>query len=260
MTDPILITGGTGTLGRAVTQLLLDGGHEVRVLSRHGGAVGPAPRSTPFAVDLRSGIGLDRAVAGAGVIVHCASGVTGGDLEATGTLIRAAQRAGVPHLVYISIVGVDRIDYGYYRTKLAAERAIEESGLLWSLLRTTQFHDLILMACRTLARLPVMPVPARTSFQPLDASEVAARLVEIALGAPAGRVPVMGGPEMRTAEDLAHAYLRASGRHRRVFPVRLPGAALAGFRRGDHLAPGAAVGRITFEQFLQTRLGPDPGR
>lgn len=259
MTDPVLVTGGTGTLGRAVTRLLVDAGHEVRVLSRHGTAVGPAPRSTPFAVDLRSGIDLDQAVAGAGVIVHCASGVTGGDLEATGILIQAARRAGRPHLVYISIVGVDRIEYGYYQTKLACERAIEESGLPWSLLRTTQFHDLILTGCAALARVPlVMPVPAQTSFQPIDVREVALRLVEIALGEPSGRVPIMGGPAVRPAEDLARAYLQATGRSRRLLPIRLPGAALAGFRRGDHLAPDAAVGRVTFEQFLEARFAPAP--
>ncbi len=170
-------------------------------------------------------------------------------------LIEAARRAGRPHLAYISIVGIDRMPFAYYKSKLAAEGQVESSGLPWTVLRATQFHDLILRGCQALARLPVMPVPARTSFQPIDASEVAGRLAELAVGPAAGRVPDMGGPEVRGFAELARSYLAASGRHRPVLPVRLPGAVSASFRRGDHLTPDHAVGRKTFEQFLSERLG-----
>src|SRR5262249_60932548 len=93
----------------------------------------------------------------------------------------AAPRAGAPPLVYISIVGLDLCPHGYYRTKLRTERLISQSGLPWTVLRTTQFHDLILLACTTLARPPVMLVPAGTSFQPLDVTEVAERLAGLAV-------------------------------------------------------------------------------
>jgi len=128
---------------------------------------------------------------------------------------------------------------GYYRSKLETERLIAGSGLPWTVLRATQFHDLIARGCAALARLPVLPVPAATSFQPVDAGEVAARLAELAAEAPAGRVPDMAGPQVRTAAD-----------HRRVQPVGLPGRAAAALRRGDNLAPGRACGRVTFEEFL----------
>ncbi|CCK31520.1 hypothetical protein BN159_7141 [Streptomyces davaonensis JCM 4913] len=66
----ILVTGGTGTLGRLVAERLRADGHEVRVLSRH---------AQPYAVDLRAGgAGLDAAVSGVEVIVHCASSPRGG--------------------------------------------------------------------------------------------------------------------------------------------------------------------------------------
>jgi uncharacterized protein YbjT (DUF2867 family) len=87
---------------------------------------------------------------------------------------------------------------------------------------------------------------------------VAGRLAELATGPAAGRVPDMGGPEVRAAADLARSYLEASGRHRRVLPVRLPGAAFAGYRRGGHLAPEHAVGRVTFTEFLAGRFGSEP--
>ncbi|MBX9361259.1 SDR family oxidoreductase [Streptomyces sp. WAC04114] len=241
----ILVTGGTGTLGRLLTERLRAEGHEVRVLSRH---------SQPYAVDLREGTGLAAAVAGVDTIVHCATSPRGGDERAARNLIEAARQAGVPHLVYISIVGVDRVPFGYYRTKLAVERLIEESGLGWSVLRTTQFHDLVLRLLQGLAKLPVLLLPAGVADQPIEAAEVAARLAEIATGEPTGRVPDMGGPEVRTFPELAQAYLRASGRRRPMLNVRLAGTAYHGFRAGGHLAPERAVGKVTFEQFLASRF------
>jgi uncharacterized protein YbjT (DUF2867 family) len=252
---PILVTGGTGTLGRVVVQRLTDQGRQVRVLSRRPPS---AERGTAawFTGDLRAGRGIDAAVAGADVIVHCATGR--GDIGSARHLIDAARRAGRPHLVYISIVGVDRVPVGYYKSKLAVEQQVESSGLRWTVLRATQFHQLILRGCELLARLGVLPVPSGTAFQPIEAGEVAGRLAELATGPAAGRVPDVGGPEVRAAADLARSYLEACGRDRRVLPVRLPGAAFAGYRRGDHLAPEHAVGRITFAEFLAERFG-DPG-
>jgi uncharacterized protein YbjT (DUF2867 family) len=187
------------------------------------------------------------------VIVHCATGL--GDAGATRHLIESARRAGSPHLAYISIVGVDRIPIGYYKSKLQAEGLVENSGLPWTVLRATQFHQLILRGCQALARLPVMLVPVGTAFQPVDAREVASRLAGIATGSAAGRVPDIGGPEVRDAADLARTYLEAHGRHRPVRPVRLPGAVASGYRRGAHLAPDHATGRVTFTEFLAERSG-----
>ncbi|MEU9173622.1 NAD(P)H-binding protein [Streptomyces sp. NPDC048420] len=243
----ILVTGGTGTLGRLVTERLRADGHEVRVLSRH------SPR---YAVDLREGgPALDAAVAGVGAIVHCATTQRGGDERSARNLLDAARRAGVPHLVYISIVGVDRVPFPYYRTKLDVERMIEESGVGWTILRATQFHDLLVMMFRGLARLPVVFVPAGVQDQPIEVAEVAERLAELAVEAPAGRVADMGGPEVRTLADLARSYLRAAGRKRAVVSVRLFGKAYRAFRAGGHLAPEQAVGKGTFEEYLRVGGG-----
>ncbi|MFE7856972.1 SDR family oxidoreductase [Streptomyces sp. NPDC057403] len=243
----ILVTGGTGTLGRLVTERLRADGHEVRVLSR---------RTPPYAVDLREGgAGLDAAVDGVDTIVHCASTQTGGDEKAAAHLIAAARRTGVRHLVYISIVGVDRVPFPYYRAKLAVEKAVEESGLGWTVLRATQFHDLPVMLFRTLARLPVLLLPARVADQPIEVAEVADRLAELAQGEPAGRVEDMGGPQIRTLESLARSYLKATGRRRAVLQVPLFGKAYRAFREGGHLTSQHAVGKGTFEDYL-ARLRP----
>ncbi|MFD3415084.1 SDR family oxidoreductase [Streptomyces cyaneofuscatus] len=240
----ILVTGATGTLGRQVAERLRTEGADVRGLSR---------RSPTYAVDLRDGKGLDAAVDGVDTIVHCASSPRGGDDRAAGCLIEAAQRAGVPHLVYISIVGADRVPLRYYTAKRQVERMIEDSGVGATIQRTTQFHDLVLSVVSGAAKLPVLPVPAGVSVQPVDSGEVADRLAALALGAPAGRVPDLGGPEVREFSGLAGAYLRATGRRRRVVPVRLAGKAYAGFRSGGHLSPEHAVGTVTFEEFLARR-------
>ncbi len=242
----ILVTGGTGTLGRHVVERLRADGHEVRVLSRH---------ARPYAVDLREGgSALDAAVTGVDTIVHCATSPRGGDEKASRNLIEAAERAGVGHLVYISIVGVDRVPFGYYKSKLAVERLIEGSGIGWTVLRATQFHDLVLTVLQGMAKLPVILLPARVKDQPIDVTEVAERLAELAEGEPAGRVDDMGGPEVRTFESLARAYLKAAGRRRAVVKVPLRGAAYEGFRAGGHLAPERAVGKRTFDEVLATRF------
>lgn len=243
----MLVTGGTGTLGRLVTERLRADGHEVRVLSRH---------AQPYAVDLRKGgPGLDTAMAGVDTVVHCASSPNGGDEDAARHLIAAARGAGVRHLVYISIVGVDRVPFGYYRSKLAVERLVEESGLGWTVLRATQFHDLPARMLGALAKLPVVLLPARVKDQPIEVAEVADRLAGLAEGEPAGRVTDMGGPEVRTFDSLARAYLKATGRRRLVMSVPLWGRAYRAFRSGGHLAPEHAVGKGTFEEYLDRRSG-----
>ncbi|MGQ0838697.1 SDR family oxidoreductase [Actinokineospora sp.] len=240
MSNPILVTGGTGTLGRVVARTLTDACRAVRVLSRTGEPPG----------DLLTGAGVGTALSEVDTVVHCATTLGRKDVEATATLIAAAKRAGVTHLVYISIVGIDRVPLPYYRAKLAAERLIEDSGLPWTVLRTTQFHDLIARLWSVQRYSPVLCYPSGVSFQPVDTGTVAARLAALAAGPPAGRVADLGGPRVLTARDSARAYLRATGRRRLLVPFRVPGATFAAYRRGEHLAPEHADGQVDFETFL----------
>ncbi len=261
MSSTILVTGGTGTLGRLVVPRLRDAGGKVRVLSRRAREAADGVEFTTG--DLDTGEGIDAAVAGAEVIVHCA-GSQKGDGDKARTLVRAASRAGAPHLVNISVVGADRIPvtsradramFGYFGAKLDAERVIAGSGLPWTTLRATQFYDLLLMVARPMARLPVIPVPAGVKFQPVDAGEVAARLAELALGPPAGLVPDLAGPRVYPMAELLRGYLRAAGRRRPLVPFWLPGQAARAVRAGANLAPDRAVGHRTWEDFLTERVG-----
>ncbi|QFU87915.1 SDR family oxidoreductase [Amycolatopsis sp. YIM 10] len=255
--SPIVVTGGTGQLGRQVVRALLDAGREAVVLSRRERPVADGSRFV--AVDLRTGAGLGEALSGVDTVVHCASTLTGGDEQAAEKLFGAAKRAGVAHLVNVSIVGVDRIPLPYYKTKLAVERQLEASGLGYTTLRATQFHDLIQFFFAILGRSPVVPVPS-IRFQPVDTRDVAVRLAELALAEPAGRVPDFGGPEVRDAKSLARAYFTATGRRRLLVPLRMPGQVMAGFRRGENLVGDRFDGRITFEEFLAERATRRPSR
>ncbi|MEU4766230.1 NAD(P)H-binding protein [Actinosynnema sp. NPDC023794] len=253
MTDPVLVTGATGRLGRALVPRLLSAGRDVRLLSRRP----PAGRDARYGWvngDLLSGDGLDAAVTGVGAVIHCATSTGRADVDGMRRLLRAAERAGGPHLIYVSVVGVDRVDLSYYRAKLACEQLLERSGLPWTIQRATQFHDLITWMCARMRWLPAVVVPARVDFQPIDVRDVADRLALLAGGAPAGRAPDMGGPEIRTAVDLARAYTRTAGHHRPVVRIPIPGRAMRGYREGGHLAPQHAVGKITFADYLAEAL------
>lgn len=248
MANSILVTGGTGTLGRAVVDRLVGGDDDVRVLSRRRAS--GRTRYDWAQGDLRTGAGLAEAVIGVDVIIHCATSNGRADVAATRHLIHSARSHGRPHIVYVSIAGSDRIPLAYYRAKQECERLVEASGLPWTILRATQFHDLIATLFAAQRRLPGVVVPAGISFQPIDVRDVADSLAEIAGQAPAGRAPDIGGPEIRTADDLARTYCRATGRRRAVLPVFLPGEIFRGYRQGRHLVAENAVGRTTFDEFL----------
>ncbi len=260
MRSCILVTGGTGTLGRHVVRRLRDAGRDVRVLSRRTHEAGGGIEYVTG--DLLKDEGIQAAVDGAGIIVHCA-GSSKGDDEATRNLVRAASRAGAQHLVYISVIGVERIPvvsgidrmmFGYFASKRAAERIVADSGLPWTTLRAAQFHDLLLKVAEQMTTLPVIPVPAGFRFQPVDADEVAERLVESALGTPAGLAPDMAGPRVYGVADLLRVYLQTRRMHRLLVPVRLPGRAARACRAGANLAPERAVGHRTWEDFLVERV------
>jgi uncharacterized protein YbjT (DUF2867 family) len=280
MNAPILVTGGTGVLGRVVVERLRAAGRETRVASRRpapanaigraapdfspdSAEVNPQPdsatmhRSTGWAtVDLSTGAGLAEALAGVETVVHCATSMRAGpDIAATRQLVAAAAHAGVAHLIYVSIVGVDQIPLGYYGGKLTCERIVEESGVPHTILRATQFHDLLRALFATAAKMPVMFVPA-VRFQPVDVSDVAARLVELASGEPLGRAPDIGGPEIRPAVDLARAYLDATGRRRPIVPISLPGKLFRALRDGSNLAPDNVVSGPDFARYLSTHPAP----
>jgi uncharacterized protein YbjT (DUF2867 family) len=252
MTSPVLVTGGTGRLGRFVVARLVEAGQDVRVLARRRRDT--QPQVTFFTGDLQRGEGIDAAVRGAEVIINCATS-TKGDAGVTTNLVTAAAKAGSPHFVQPSIVGIDAMaQWGYVKTKLEVERIVENCGLPWTILRVTQFYSYCFENSRKLARFPlVAPVPGGFHVQPVDSREVGARLVELALGGPAGRAPDMSGPEISSWKDLFRSYLAATHQRKWVLPMPVPGGKAV--RNGALLPPpGHTEGVRTWNQFLDEEM------
>lgn len=238
----VLVTGGTGTLGRQVVRQLEATGDQVLALSRRG----------PVMLDLATGAGLESALRGVETVVHCATDPFGKDprrveVEGTARLVRAAAGEGVSHVVYVSIVGVDRVPYPYYRYKLAAERVVEAGPVPWSILRATQFHPFVAWL---LTRLPVLLAPRGFVLQPVAVQEVASRLVRAVREGAAGRLRDFGGPQVREASDLARALRRARHLRRPVLRPWLPGPFAAAVRAGGLICPEGEHGALTWEQWL----------
>jgi uncharacterized protein YbjT (DUF2867 family) len=240
----VLVTGGSGTLGPHLVGPLRERGHDVRVLSRRPGA-------GTHRGDLTTGDGVTQAAAGAELVLHAATdtrrrGRT--DLEQTRTILEASRDAR--HLLYVSIVGIDAIPFGYYRRKLACEREIAASRVPHTILRATQLHELLALALRAAGRPPVAPLPFEWRFQSVAASEAGRRAVELLEGVPLGRAPDYGGPEVLTVREIVDAWRARNGRPRRVVNLRLPGKVARAFRDGRNTCPDHRDGRITWSEFV----------
>ena len=208
-------------------------------------------------VDLVAGTGIDAALAGVDAVIDTAnvstlsaSDATAFFTTATGNLIAAARRAGVGHVVLLSIVGIDRIPYDYYAGKVAQERVVEASAVPWTIVRATQFHE---FAAQLYQRAKVGPlhIAPRARVQPIAAAEVGAHLATMAAGPAQGRARDIGGPREERLDEMVRAYARHQGRRGWIPSVSLPGAQMKGMRAGDALpGPDAVLGTETFAAWL----------
>ncbi|MFQ1002829.1 SDR family oxidoreductase [Modestobacter sp. SSW1-42] len=240
----VAVAGGTGLLGRLVVAELERRGDAPVVLARSRG------------VHLTSGAGLDDALAGADAVIDVSNVATTSRRRsvaffaaATQHLLAAADRAGVGHLVALSIVGADTVDFGYYLGKRRQEELLAAGPVPWTLLRATQFHEFAdQLVDRSPAPFVVVP---RMRSRPVAAREVAAHLVELVHGAPRGVAEPMTGPEELDMAGLVRRLLRATGRRRLVVSLRLPGPVGAAFTSGALVpAPPFVSGTGTVDEHL----------
>jgi uncharacterized protein YbjT (DUF2867 family) len=256
----VLVTGGSGVLGRHVVASLRERGDDVRVISRRPGA-------GTHRGDLATGEGVREALDGVELVVHAASNAPSGrtDLRQTQTLLEAARH--VQHLLYISVVGIDAMPYGYYKRKLACERAIADSEIPHTILRATQFHQLLERALRAFSRLPLAPLPLSWQVQPVAAGEVAQRIAALLASEPVGRAEDFGGPEVLDCHQVVQIWRAHNHRPRAVINLPAPGRTARAFRLGLNTTPDHAEGKQTWTQYIrsaETSAGPgttsDPPR
>jgi uncharacterized protein YbjT (DUF2867 family) len=250
----MLVTGGTGTLGRPTVDRLRTKGHDVRILSRKAGP-------DHLVGDVTTGEGLADAMRGVDTVLHLATSAGKKDGAQTRNVVDAARAASVTHLVYISIVGVDVNPYPYYRAKFESEGVIERSGIPFTILRATQFHDFIALFLHLQRKLPVV-LSLDVSDQPIAVEEVADRLVELVDAGPSGLVADIGGPEQLPLRALIDTWQSTHGTRKPVWTMRIFGKTMRSFQDGVHMTPMPGYGRETFAEFAARdaaqQLDPTP--
>lgn len=242
----IAVAGGTGALGRQVVEAVRRDNLTPVVIARSLG------------VDLTTGSGLDEALVGVDAVVD-ASNVAALRAKssvaffeaATGHLLAAGERAGVRHHLAVSIVGSDRVDFGYYLGKRRQEELVRNGPVPWTIVRATQFHE---FAGQILDRSPgpVALVPKMLS-QPVSTRELADLLVDVVLGDPVGLAPDVAGPEQHLIPELARRLVGHQGRRTKVIAAPIPGTAGRQIADGGLLpADGATILPGTYDDWLSS--------
>ena len=249
----VLVTGGTGVLGREVVSYLLEKGYTVRIMSRspqHGNTNAEWAQA-----QMLTGEGLSEALQDVDIVVHAATDTRLGktDVEMTRHLIDKAKEAGVGYFQYISIIGVDKTSFSYHKVKVACETMVRDSGIPCANLRFAQFHEFIDMILHTLTRLPIGFVPMDWKSQPMDAGEAADQIVRVVSERPQGLLTDVAGPEVLTMKEMLREWQQARGSHKLVLPLPVPGELSAAFRKGLLVSPNARIGKMTWAQWVDHR-------
>lgn len=261
----VAVVGGTGTLGTLVVAELGQRGHDAAALSHHASATAT---SVHRRVDLTTGEGLQTALLGIDAVIDASDASASRRrmqavlLDGTRRLLRAESDAGVRHHVLISIVGIDDVPLGYYRVKLEQERLVTGSDMPATVLRATQFHQLLDKAFTVVARCGVLP-GGRIPFQPVDAHEVACALVDAVEDGPGQGPRQLAGPAVMLLRELAQTWLASRHLRRLLVPVPAVGRVGRAVRAGRLTAPDAPRGVVSFARWLAEKepdISPEGGR
>ena len=238
----ILITGGTGFIGKVLVRHLIEHDHQVRILIRPSQHSPNLPRGVPIEVAVSS-IGDERslraAMVGVDIVYHLAGaewrGARGSlmdiDIQGTQTVIRAAVDAGVRRLFYISHLGADRASaFPLLKAKAIAEEYIRRSGLDYTILRSALVfgpndHFTTGLA-RLLYALPfffLIPSDGQTLLQPLWVEDLVTCLVwALEDDQTRNQTYSVGGPEFLTFNQILAMVMEAAHVQRRIVHVSPP--------------------------------------
>jgi uncharacterized protein YbjT (DUF2867 family) len=247
----ILVIGGTGRIGSKVVQRLRDAGHD---------AAAAAPST---GVDILSGEGLDAAMQGVEVVLDLSNSPTFDAASvdwfrtAGRNIAQAEKKAGVKHHLVMSVVGTDRlVANDYFRGKLELEGVFRDSGIPYTIIRSTQFFEFL----PGIIQAGVEGDNVRLSsglVQPIAADDVAAAVARFTLAPPANGIVEIAGPERAPMADMAQRYMQGTGDARHV--VSDPHAPyFGGELETDTLVPRGEAwkGSIGFDAWLAQSKSP----
>ncbi len=250
----ILLTGATGTLGKALLARLTARGEDVRCLVRDPRRLGVERVRVQIALgDLADPASFRHALRGVDTVIHLAASLRDqprGSIEelngvATWRLVRAAERAGAERFVFFSsLEAAPHAPLRFLRAKALAERAVRESGLRATVFAPSILYspgDPYLTLLERLALAPVMTVPGSGSalFQPIWAEDAADCVLAALARADGGERHELAGPDTLSHEAIVRLAVRAFGRRRPL--VRVPLALVGpGLRAAEVLLGPAA--------------------
>ncbi|MGR0158846.1 SDR family oxidoreductase [Paenarthrobacter nitroguajacolicus] len=259
----LCVAGGTGQVGREVVRLAVAAGHKVSILSRHVPPAGSAKHNdgaTYFPGDVTTGDGLSAAVAGADVVIDCLEGQFGKAqkqfADGGGRLLAAAHLAGVRKAVALSIINCDVSSSAYYASKAAKERKYAESPLQTTVVRATQFHDLVATIFAAGAKVRLIPIFKGVRFQSISTADVAAALLQAALDdskSAQHHLVTIAGPEALSMRQMAECWKSGTGARGKIIELPLPGPMGDFLRAGHNLSPEQPYGTETFVSWLEKR-------
>lgn len=256
--DKILITGGTGHLGQKVAGSHLFNNREIRILSTKT-ISSHTKNITYYKANLASNTQLKRAINGVDTIIHCASNPKNFeqvDIEGTKNLLKAIDSRNIRHFIYISIVGINKSSYPYYKAKLEVENLLSASGLPYTIVRTTQFHNFVLSMIQNLINSSndksILKIPKGLKFQSIATQEVAELLAKTSLEQPKGLLPDFGGAQILSFEEMAACYLKQFQLQYQLKTEITNDTRHELFKSGINLCPDYTFGKETWNTFLKT--------
>lgn len=245
----ILVTGGTGTLGKVFTKILDERNAAYLILSRSNQS-----GSKKIVVgDLLNNQGVAEALKEIDIIIHLATDFKR-DVVMTQNLLNSIDKKSNVHLVYISIVGIDKVPFSYYKQKLASENAIKSSGISFTILRATQFHEFIYQIISTFLKFPIGFLPKRIVSQPIQIEIVANELLKISQQPAADKTLEIGGIKNMTLQQMATEWMQLTGKKKWVLNLPILGELGKAFYNGSLTTANRRKESITWKQWLSQHL------
>lgn len=227
----VLITGGTGTLGKQLCAQLDTHGVQYQVGTRKSNL-----GEKYITMDLVQNVGVSDAIAGKEIIFHLATDMKK-ETVATQNLIRALGTNSDVHLIYISIVGIDKVPFPYYKRKLASENVIKQSGIPYTILRATQFHEFANNILETLLKYRVGFLPKKIVLQTIGSEVVASELYKISKRKAQNATNEIGGPIIQNLNQMCQIWLCQTHRKRWIINLPIPGQLGRTFKGGYLTTP-----------------------